>query len=178
MLNGPPCIFRRAQPWYFLLTTTDAMLLRNGILNLNYSMIRSFNCLRGLITMSTSGLMKVPEVDIDATGVFKYILIKLTSPGEKGTDRLLVRGYGICNFHSDINDMVTKELQKMKEKGDLPEWSTKVLGGGRIIHDAPNKTIKVYGYSQGYGKADHAKTVDLLKKVYEDYDISWSDEGY
>lgn len=31
---------------------------------------------------------------------------------------------------------------------------------------------------QGYGKADHQLTVDVLKKQYPEYNISFSDEGY
>ncbi|KAK4883431.1 hypothetical protein RN001_006750 [Aquatica leii] len=119
----------------------------------------------------------VPEVDIDASGVFKYILLELR--GASADDKKkLVRGYAICNYHVDINDMVTDELKKVMGKGDSPKWSTKVLGGGRIIHDSSNKTIKVYGYSQAYGKADHATTVEMLRTIYDDYNISWSDEGY
>jgi phosphohistidine phosphatase len=38
--------------------------------------------------------------------------------------------------------------------------------------------LKVYGYSQGYGKADHQVAVDILKKKYCDYNVTWSDEGY
>ncbi|XP_021933695.1 14 kDa phosphohistidine phosphatase-like isoform X3 [Zootermopsis nevadensis] len=52
------------------------------------------------------------------------------------------------------------------------------IGGGRIKHDAAAKKILVYGYSQGFGKADHEVTVSLLKKKYTDYNISWSDAGY
>lgn len=52
------------------------------------------------------------------------------------------------------------------------------IGGGRINHDAANKKIHVYGYSQGYGKADHEITAKLLKDTYKDYTISISDEGY
>lgn len=29
---------------------------------------------------------------------------------------------------------------------------------------------------QGYGKADHAVTVEKLKPVFKDYEISWSDD--
>ncbi|XP_018320103.1 14 kDa phosphohistidine phosphatase-like [Agrilus planipennis] len=121
----------------------------------------------------------VPEVDIEPSGVFKYILLKLTiSDQGKNEEKTLVRGYAKCNYHVDVNDLVTDELNKLKEKGSFNEWKTQVLGGGRIIHDPANKNIKVYGYSQAYGKAEHAVTVELLKKVYPDYDISWSDEGY
>nr|CAH7722667.1 unnamed protein product [Callosobruchus chinensis] len=79
---------------------------------------------------------------------------------------------------ADINDKVTNELQDLKESKAIRDWRSKVLGGGRINHDAESKTLKVYGYSQGYGKADHQLTVDILKQVYPDYNISFSDEGY
>ncbi|KAJ8947070.1 hypothetical protein NQ318_019965 [Aromia moschata] len=78
----------------------------------------------------------------------------------------------------DINDKVTGELQALKASSAIRDWRSKVLGGGRINHDAAAKSIKVYGYSQGYGKADHQVAVDVLKKQYTDYDISFSDEGY
>ncbi len=48
----------------------------------------------------------------------------------------------------------------------------------RIIHKPAEKYIKVYGYSMGFGKADHARTVEKIKVKYPDYRIEWSDEGY
>jgi hypothetical protein len=30
----------------------------------------------------------------------------------------------------------------------------------------------------GFGKADHARTVEKIKVKYPDYRIEWSDEGY
>lgn len=52
---------------------------------------------------ASSALNKVPEVDVDATGVFKYILVKLTIPnkesGGESETKLLVRGYAGCNYH-------------------------------------------------------------------------------
>lgn len=52
------------------------------------------------------------------------------------------------------------------------------LGGGRISHDPSKKSIHIYGYSQGFGKADHELAAEMLKKVYPDFKISTSDEGY
>lgn len=52
-------------------------------------------------------------------------------------------------------------------------------GGGRINHNAKDKKILVYGYSMGYGRADHSKVVELLKGHYRDYEsITFSNEGY
>ncbi|KAK2586344.1 hypothetical protein KPH14_010636 [Odynerus spinipes] len=74
--------------------------------------------------------------------------------------------------HLNIYDETVKQVEQ------YPDLEVEVLGGGRILHDPENKSIKVYGYSQGYGKADHQISVDLLKKKYTDYNITWSDEGY
>jgi len=142
----------------------------------------AINGLRNIRTMTSSFLSKVPEVDIDADGKFKYILMNLSIPSEdnKTGDKILVRGYADCNYHTDIKDKVLERLLKLSESaanGALPECSTKVLGGGTIFHDSENKIIKVYGESQGYGKADHATAVSLLKKMYTDYDVSWTDEA-
>lgn len=63
-------------------------------------MLRSLNCIR---RMATSLISQVPDVDIDPDGVFKYILIKLSSPNEKGelTDKIIVRGYAECPYHCE-----------------------------------------------------------------------------
>lgn len=52
------------------------------------------------------------------------------------------------------------------------------MGGGRIKHDEIGKDILVYGYSYGYGRADHQIAVDILKQKYPDYNIHFSNDGY
>ena len=39
-------------------------------------------------------------------------------------------------------------------------------------------SLQVYGYSMGFGRADHSKTVDALKTKYPNYKIDKSDDGY
>ncbi|XP_013784320.1 14 kDa phosphohistidine phosphatase-like [Limulus polyphemus] len=113
----------------------------------------------------------IPDVDID-TGRFKYILIRVHPHGQQEALKYLVRGYQWAAFHGDIYDEVSPELSKL---GLVCEC----VGGGRIIHVPEQKKVHVFGYSQGYGRADHAKTCDLLKKKFPAYtDITWSDEGY
>jgi phosphohistidine phosphatase len=82
-----------------------------------------------------------------------------------------VRGFTRAEYHADIYDEVEEPLRIMG-------LDAQCLGGGRIKHDKANKYIKVYGYSMGYGKANHERTVDELKKKYPAYKIEWSDEGY
>jgi phosphohistidine phosphatase len=48
----------------------------------------------------------------------------------------------------------------------------------RIAHDASAKELKVYGYSVGFGRADHAVSRDVLAAEYPGYTITISDEGY
>ncbi|EZA50836.1 Sex-regulated protein janus-A [Ooceraea biroi] len=74
--------------------------------------------------------------------------------------------------NADIFDEVNEHVKK---HGGL---QANCVGGGRIQHDPDEKTIKVYGYSQGFGKADHQVSVELLKKKYPGYNITWSDDGY
>ncbi|XP_076276925.1 14 kDa phosphohistidine phosphatase [Lasioglossum baleicum] len=124
---------------------------------------------RHFATMSET-LNKVPDVDIE-TGRFKYILINVKDETTKAS-KPIVRGYVRSSWHSDIFDETCEQL---KSHSSL---KAKCVGGGRIEHDPDERTIKVYGYSQGFGPADHAVSVEILKKKYPDYKITWSDEGY
>lgn len=119
-----------------------------------------------------SALTAIKEVDIDPEGVFKYILIKVHEDVTPPADKVIVRGYKRSPYHADIYEEVEKnELAPQKLDGEC-------LGGGRIQHNPDAKSLKVYGYSQGFGKADHQLAVSLLKKVYPNYNITCSDEGY
>lgn len=50
----------------------------------------------------------IPIVDIDPTGVFKYILLNVydKAKNEAEPQMVIVRGYKRCNYHSDIYDEV------------------------------------------------------------------------
>ena len=109
------------------------------------------------------------EVDIDASGTYKYVLIKLHF-GD-GSFKVLVRGYSWGEYHDDIYQ---KTLQLALSAG----LDTECLGGGRISHDPDKREILVYGYSVGYGRADHSEAVRLIKKKYPSYKVDWANEGY
>ncbi|XP_059058400.1 14 kDa phosphohistidine phosphatase-like [Achroia grisella] len=120
--------------------------------------------------MASSSLADVPTVDIDPSGVFKYILIKLYDTKQSEDDFVyIVRGYYRCNYHSDVYDEVQEKLHPL---------DCETVGGGRISHEPSIKKIHIYGYSQGYGKADHEITAKLIKAAFPDYKITISDEGY
>ena len=111
----------------------------------------------------------IPEASIDENGVYKYIQIKCD-------EIIFIRGRKDCKYHKNIYN---KFLQEIKEK-NLDSKKCRVLGGGRINTDKKHKKIKIYGYSNRYGRAvdQHQTTKDILSKYYADYDITWSNEGY
>ncbi|KAH9397728.1 14 kDa phosphohistidine phosphatase [Tyrophagus putrescentiae] len=110
----------------------------------------------------------IPEVDIDSEGKFKYILIKVAGGGK---EKHIVRGYSWAPFHADILERVEPHILKSK-------LSCECVGGGRIEHLPAKKTIRIYGYSQGYGQADHSISCALVKKEYPEYTVTWSNDGY
>jgi len=97
-------------------------------------------------------------------------LINVTD-SQKNQSKFIVRGNSKCGYHNDIFDLVTPKIESAGLKCEC-------VGGGRILHKPKDKILIVYGYSQGYGKADHVKTVEILKTKYPDYNITWSDDGY
>ena len=87
----------------------------------------------------------IPIVAIDSDGVFKYILIEVKT--DKGVFNI-VRGFAWAEFHDDMYQPASSEIEEMG-------FETECTGGGRIRHDAAGKKIKVYGYSQAFGRGDH-----------------------
>lgn len=123
--------------------------------------------------MVDAKLAAVPDVDIDE-GVFKYILIKVYGPvNADGVEpsKLIVRGYNRAEWHNDIYEEVSTSISGLG-------LDTECLGGGRIEHRPADKFIKIYGYSQGFGKANHDESRKIVKTKYSDYEIEISDEGY
>ncbi|XP_060627590.2 14 kDa phosphohistidine phosphatase-like [Anolis sagrei] len=117
-------------------------------------------------------LSAVPEVELDAEGTFKYILVRVQRGGGGGGSeehRDIVRGTAAAEFHNHIFEKVNPEMEKLG-------FACKCLGGGKIEHNSKDKKIRVFGLSTGYGKADHAATVEILKRTYKDYQITWSDD--
>ena len=88
---------------------------------------------------------------LDKNGVFKYIQIAVHSAS---VDFVIVRGFADCAYHADI-------LAKFKEtelQHADPNAVADCPGGGRVDVSEANKTLFIYGYSQGFGRANHALT--------------------
>ncbi|KAJ1373200.1 hypothetical protein KIN20_035548 [Parelaphostrongylus tenuis] len=124
---------------------------------------------REVFSTHTMPLSDIADVDIDPSGTFKYILIQC-SDKSKNDQKFIVRGYSKCEYHDDIFKLARNDA------GDA--FNLKCVGGGKIKHENDKKRILVYGESQGFGQADHSKTVDILKKRYPDYQITSSSEEH
>lgn len=111
-------------------------------------------------------LNAVPNVVIEE-GTFKYIQIRISFEDE---EKIIIRGSDL-GYHADIFDECSPSIIALGFKTDC-------IGGGRIMHDPVGKIIQVYGYSMGFGRADHKITVKYLKEAYPGYNITWSNEGY
>lgn len=115
----------------------------------------------------------IPDVKID-DGRFKYVLIKVHDKNSNDT-KLIVRGTATCSYHMDIYELAQQEIEQ-DDKFEL-----EAQGGGRILHNAKEKRIEVFGYSVDLGQAKHTETCKILQKHFADYppaNITWSNEGY
>ena len=108
-------------------------------------------------------------VDLTPSGTFKYVL--LSAVANDGSRVQLVRGYAGMEYHADVFDAALPAI----EASGLTDVTC--TGGGRIRHDAGSKLF-IYGYSLGFGRADHAATEALCRKAFPSYEISWSNDGY
>ncbi|MGH0125482.1 UNVERIFIED_CONTAM: hypothetical protein FKN15_054579 [Acipenser sinensis] len=114
-------------------------------------------------------LKNVSAVEIDPEGVFKYILVRVKVKGDAGEYKDIVRGTQSAEFHNHIFEKINPDLEKLGLECNC-------LGGGKIEHNSTEKKIRVFGLSTGFGKADHSVTVEKLKTVFTDYEITWSDD--
>lgn len=117
-------------------------------------------------------LLAVRDVEIDKSGKFKYILMKVHDPEKDREFKHIVRGYTKACYHADIYDKFSPNIEA---RG----LDCECVGGGRINHEPSKKSIHIYGYSQGYGRADHSITHSIIQRKFgSEYEITWSNDGY
>lgn len=129
-------------------------------------------------------LNHIPQVKLDQEGRFKYILIEAEFPEENKTVEF-VRGYKSCPYHADIlNKFKSEEFDvsglTLKGKPISETAEVSCPGGGRIINETALQKLAIYGYSVGFGQADHNHVVEILKKFlpYPSENFKVSFEGY
>uniref|UniRef100_A0A667YGB6 14 kDa phosphohistidine phosphatase n=1 Tax=Myripristis murdjan TaxID=586833 RepID=A0A667YGB6_9TELE len=119
------------------------------------------------VTMADT-LAKVPDVEIDPEGTFKYILVRITVK-DGSVHKDIVRGTKSAEYHNHIFDKVNPAMEALG-------MECKCLGGGKIEHNSQDKKLRVFGESTAFGKADHAVSAEKLKSAFSDYEITWSDD--
>ncbi|TKS74537.1 hypothetical protein D9C73_008620 [Collichthys lucidus] len=109
-------------------------------------------------------LAKIPDVEIDPEGTFKYILVRVkVKDGDVNKD--IVRGTKSAEYHNHIFEKVSPAMEALG-------MECKCLGGGKIEHNSQEKKLRVFGESTAFGKADHSVSVEKLKSVFSDYEIT------
>ena len=108
-------------------------------------------------------------------GAHKYVLISAETPYSEptSTQYFVVSKRGAA-YHRNVAEVY---VQKLEANGYS---NINILGGGRISLDAVNAKISIFGFSYGFGLADHqlSKQVIETDSRYHTYDVSWSNEGY
>ena len=118
----------------------------------------------------------IKECKIDNDGTFKYIQISCINKNDSKDSKLIIRGTSYFSYHKQIFDDFLTEIKNSKNKSLIDDYEFKCIGGGRI--EINGKMIFIYGYSTVFGQADHAKTVQILKKYYPYKNIDYSNGGY
>lgn len=113
---------------------------------------------------------RLPSVEI-AEGAFKYVLIKAALDGE---DQFIVTSKRGAAYHRNAAEPM---IAKLEQAGYS---DIEVTGGGRILLDEDAKKISIFGFSYGFGPANHAisRQVVMDDARYQDYEVTISDEGY
>jgi phosphohistidine phosphatase len=117
-----------------------------------------------------SGGERASSVEI-AEGAHKYVLIRAALDG---VEQYVVTSKHGAAYHRNAAEPM---IEKLEEAGYV---DIEVTGGGRIQLDSSAKSMSIFGFSYGFGKADHAisRQVVLESPIYSDFDVSISDEGY
>lgn len=116
-----------------------------------------------------AALNGIPDVNLEV-GRSRYVLIKVYEKEDEDTYKYIVRGSVLAANHTEVYN---KEEATLKAAG----LDSECVGGGYIVHIPDKQELKVYGNSQTYGKADHAKATEILKKQYPSYtSITWCND--
>jgi phosphohistidine phosphatase len=115
-------------------------------------------------------------VSIDE-GTHKYVLISAMAPctkDERPTTQHFVVSRRGAPYHQNVAEGF---VQQLEAKGYS---NIDIQGGGRILLDSPNAQCHIYGFSYGFGLADHALSKKLIESdsKFHNFNITWSNDGY
>lgn len=120
---------------------------------------------------SASSGQVLPTVVIDE-GAHKYVLLSGTD--YQGDEHYIVTSLKGARYHRDAAEPMIAAMEAAGYS-DIT-----VAGGGRISCDKDARKISIYGFSYGFGKANHEKSrvIVLENPRYKDYEVTFSDDGY
>lgn len=120
----------------------------------------------------TQKFERVESVSI-ADGAHKYVLIAAREPGSSQVQHFVISRRG-ARYHRNAAEPFVHRLEQSGYEDIV------INGGGRIHLDEGGKKISIFGFSYGFGQADHeiSKRVVLADARFKDFDVTVSDEGY
>ena len=119
---------------------------------------------------SRAATYRIPSVSIDS-GAYKYVLI---TAKQNNKEEVFVHSKRGAHYHRNVAEPLIPILQQSGYT------NIRITGGGRILRDDDDKIIKIFGYSYGFGRADHALAKDVVERSgkFVGYSITWSNDGY
>ncbi|XP_068152119.1 sex-regulated protein janus-B-like [Drosophila tropicalis] len=120
------------------------------------------------MSKSAEKLLRLPKVQIK-DGEAPYLLLTVYIHGQTQYGRTIVRGWSVKE-----HDIIYKKVRADMEKLGLCIQSR---GGGFINNDGANKAIQIYGACSTHGRADHARTREILESwsAFSGYTIKITD---
>lgn len=119
---------------------------------------------------SSSHKQRLTSVSI-ADGAHKYVQIRASLDGEEQDFVVSRRG---ASYHRNA---AAPFIAKLEQAG---YEDIEVRGGGRLLLDEDSKVISIFGFSYGFGQANHAisQRVCQADPRYKDFEIKISNDGY
>lgn len=110
-------------------------------------------------------LTDVPEVVVDPSGGYKFIVAKLID--DNGGEKLVVRAKEEhCDYHDDLLSWLRREVSSSGLKAFC-------IGGGRIKVSSDEKTIRIWNKSGAFGKEpDRERTVRMLQAAFPEFNVT------
>jgi phosphohistidine phosphatase len=120
---------------------------------------------------ASSSTEKIASVSMDE-GAHKYVLMSANDETNK-TQHFVVSSEW-AHYHRDAAEPMIETLRRSGYS------MIRVLGGGRIHLDSQKKVVSIFGFSYGFGQADHklSKQVVEADPRYKDFKVETSNEGY
>jgi len=109
-----------------------------------------------------------------APGAHKYVLISARTPTDSPEQRWFVVSKRGARYHANAAEPFVYRLEEAGYR------DIRVTGGGRIDYRPDERIVSIFGYSYGFGLADHKRSKQVVEEDgrFVGYAVDWSNEGY